>query len=176
MAPSNPAILPGTQSDPLAALRDIHLPVPVSDWPPAPGWWVLAFLVIFLTLYFLYRLRERWQANRYRREALRQLESLYREWQETGDEKQFLSDYQRLLKRAALTRYPRVDVASLTGEAWVDFLDRSSGSTEFSMGQGQTLVDGNYAPDRDIDVPALNTLGEFWIRHHKDLPDPEAAT
>ena len=28
--------------DPLAGLRPLHRPLPVSWWPPAPGWWLLA--------------------------------------------------------------------------------------------------------------------------------------
>ncbi|MDP7406676.1 MAG: DUF4381 domain-containing protein, partial [SAR324 cluster bacterium] len=30
--------------DPLAALRDVHLPPAVSWWPPAPGWWIIFFI------------------------------------------------------------------------------------------------------------------------------------
>ncbi|HAU18090.1 MAG TPA: DUF4381 domain-containing protein, partial [Marinobacter adhaerens] len=32
--------------DPLSQLRDIHLPETGGLWPPAPGWWVLAILLI----------------------------------------------------------------------------------------------------------------------------------
>ena len=35
-------------SDPLAELRGYHPPDPVSWWPPAPGWWLLALLILGL--------------------------------------------------------------------------------------------------------------------------------
>ncbi|MDD9890866.1 MAG: DUF4381 domain-containing protein, partial [Gammaproteobacteria bacterium] len=38
----------------LAQLADIHLPGEISYWPPAPGWWVLAALLL-LGGYFLIR-------------------------------------------------------------------------------------------------------------------------
>ena len=31
----------------LAQLADIRLPGEISWWPPAPGWWILAALVLF---------------------------------------------------------------------------------------------------------------------------------
>ena len=33
------------QPDPLAELRDIHLPGPIEVWPPALGWWLVAILL-----------------------------------------------------------------------------------------------------------------------------------
>ena len=32
--------------DPLAELRPNILPEPVGLWPPAPGWWIVALLVL----------------------------------------------------------------------------------------------------------------------------------
>jgi hypothetical protein len=37
--------------DPLAQLRDWHLPDPIQWWPPAPGWWISA--AVFLALLLL---------------------------------------------------------------------------------------------------------------------------
>ncbi len=42
------------------------------------------------------------------------------------------------------------------------------------MGVGQALVDGNYRPGVDVDVPRLHALGRDWIRRHGDI-DREAA-
>ena len=175
VTPANPGIVPPTQADPLAQLRDIHLPPAIDIWPPAPGWWGLAFLGILATLSLLYWLWGRWQANKYRREAIRQLESILEKYASDGDASLYLHDYQLLLKRVALTRFNRDLVASLTGEAWVAFLDKSSNGSEFSMGAGQALVDGNYVDAArtgigSADIESLHQLGQQWIRKHHALP------
>ena len=30
----------------LEQLADIHLPIEISYWPPAPGWWLLSLILI----------------------------------------------------------------------------------------------------------------------------------
>lgn len=166
------------QGDPLAELRDIHLPPPVDAWPPAPGWWLLAIVIIGVLVALALLLFRRWRANRYRREALEELTNLRRAYEQHGDVEAWLRDYEALLKRVALTRYPREEVASLTGEAWVAFLDNTIGSHEFSMGPGQVLIDGHYRPASElnagIEVDALHELGKQWIKHHGD-PRQEAS-
>jgi hypothetical protein len=168
-APANPGIIAPTQSDPLAQLRDIHLPAAIEAWPPAPGWWGLAFLCAVALSILVYWAWGKWQANKYRREAIRQLDKIAETYDKNGDARVFLHDYQLLLKRVALTHYSRDRVANLTGESWVAFLDESSNSSEFTMGAGQVLIDGNYIENPSIDVSQLYDLGRHWIRKHKKM-------
>lgn len=176
MAASPSPAVPGMmqqQMDPLAELRDIHMPAPIETWPPAPGWWLLAALATALVIYLIYLAIKHWRANRYRREALAEMSVLLNTWHEDGNDKAYIEALQQLLKRVALTTFPREDVASLTGEAWVQFLDRSSGSHDFSMGEAEVLIDGNYRPDVSIDVPALHSAAAQWIKqHHTKHLDP----
>ncbi len=154
------------QMDPLAELRDIHMPGPIETWPPAPGWWILAAIAIGIVLYVIYLLIRNWRANRYRREALSEMHDLFASWQANGDDLAYIEALQNLLKRVALSSFPREDVACLTGEAWVQFLDRSTGSHDFSMGEAEVLIDGNYRPDVSVDVHALHATSVQWIKRH----------
>jgi hypothetical protein len=153
--------------DPLAELRDIHLPPPIETWPPALGWWLLALLIlagIFFGLRFLY---SRWQKNAYRREAKQQLHQLYEASQ--NDQQSFLLGFNALLKRVALTTFAREKVAHLTGESWVSFLDQTGNTHDFTMGPGQVLIDGQYAPISSVDTQHLFELGQKWISQHEAL-------
>ena len=70
MTPS-PAPLP-----PVEGLKDIVLAPPVGFFPPAPGWYVLALLLLGLAVWAVLRYRRHRAANLYRRQALAELESL----------------------------------------------------------------------------------------------------
>ena len=151
--------------DPLAGLRDLHTPGMIESWPPAPGWWLLAAMTAALVAYGFFLLARYWRSNLYRREALAELARLKTEWQMHGDNRIWLAALQSLLKRVALTGFPREEVASLTGEAWVQFLDRTSGSQEFSL--TDALIDGSYREDMVVDVAMLERFADFWIRKHQ---------
>ena len=165
LGPGQSAQMP--QADPLAELRDIHMPQFMDIWPPAIGWWLLVALVLTLLIYGGYRLYRRWRGNRYRREAIAELKALRVDYQSHGDDARYIAGFQALLKRVALTYYPREDVARLTGESWVAFLDRTARSQKFSMGKGQTLIDANYLPEPAADIGALHDLGRHWIKNHR---------
>jgi hypothetical protein len=170
MAQSNPVMINPATADPLAQLRDIHLPAPIEAWLPAPGWIALTILALLLVIAANVAVYRHWRRNKYRREGLRVLAQLMTEYQRSGkdlaDKHAYLLQCENLLKRVALTRYPRTRVASITGEAWVQFLDRTSGTNEFSMGAGQALIQGSYAPATDVEVDQLHKLARYWIKQH----------
>lgn len=140
-------------------LRDIHTPAPVSWWPPALGWWALALLLLLLFAFTLWEWK-RYQRNRWRRSALKELARLRDEGRD-----QVVREMSVLLRRVAISRYPREEVASLTGEAWLAFLDRPMGEeSPFQSGIGRILLHGPYAPKAKVKPEALLDLGERWIK------------
>jgi hypothetical protein len=173
---NNPAMPNSQQLDPLAQLHDIRLPAPIESWPPAFGWWLLGLLALAAVAGLSYSLWRYWRRQRYRREANTELQTIYAAYQDSRDQQAYLRAYSDLLKRVALTHYPRHRVAALTGQAWVDFLDSTGRSLEFSMGAGQVLVQAPYQNQVEvqIDVAALQRLGSHWIKHHAALPAQES--
>jgi len=109
--------------DALAALRDIHLPAPVPFWPPAPGWWVVAALALLAGLGLALWLRARRRSPR--RAARQELDALARTFAEGRDVASLAQDLSALLRRVALARFPREEVAALHGARWLEFLERS---------------------------------------------------
>ena len=64
--------------NPLAGLKDIHLPPEPGLWPLAPGWWVVIILLaagLALSLWWAIRC---YRSRRYRREALAHLREMER--------------------------------------------------------------------------------------------------
>jgi hypothetical protein len=154
--------------DPLAGLRGYHLPDAVAWWPPAPGWWLLAVLIlalaIGLVLYLLWR-RRRGAAARLALEELAGLRSALAEGQ--GVEV-VLRGLSRLLRRFALTRFPRNRVAGLTGKSWMDFLDEHGGHGRFRDGPGRLLAEAPYRPVTELPVEELVDLAEDWIKRNRE--------
>lgn len=162
------------QTDPLSQLRDIHLPDPVGLWPLAWGWWVLlALLAAALVAGFLYWRRHQRQ-RLYREQAKAELELAYRDYRENGDTALYLQRLSQILRRAALTAFPRQQVASLKGEAWLEFLDQSLPGTEtpFTQGEGRVLALGPYQPKPEADVKALHRMATDWIENHSAKAKP----
>ena len=109
--------------DPLSQLRDIQLPTAISWWPPAPGWWIVAAIVLGLACLWVWYIRRRYLQNSFRRQASQLLQQHFDNWQHQHEDHLYLQQLNGVLKRIALLRYPEVDVASLSGEHWTVFLD-----------------------------------------------------
>jgi hypothetical protein len=151
----------------LANLHDIVLPAPVSWWPLAPGWYVLAFTLLGIAVFAGWRAHRRWRVSRYRAEALTELHTVH---VESMDPAAATTQLMTLLKRTALVAYPRQQVASLSGERWWAFLDERGG-TDFSEKLGPMTTSLLYAsaPNDgagDDRVEQLKLAVERWIKEH----------
>jgi hypothetical protein len=154
-------------ADPLAGLRDYHLPEPISWWPPAPGWWLLASLAATtLAALLLWRRRRRLSISSARL-ATRELARLLAEWQSDRDDAALLSELSRLLRRFVLVRFPGDRAAGLCGESWLRYLADKSGDAGFVDGVGRCLAEAPYrAPGRAgaaLDATAVARLVERFV-------------
>jgi len=120
-------------------IRDLHLPAEIGWWPLAPGWWVLIAIATVAVAWFAWRSLETWRQGRARRVALREFGRLVREYRNTGDAARFAKQLSQLLRRAMLAYAPRADVAGLTGEPWLAWLDRGLDDSPFRQGAGRHI-------------------------------------
>jgi hypothetical protein len=164
-------------------LHDIIAAPPPAFWPPAPGWWIVALLVLGAVTLLGWRLLTLWRRRRHQARILAELESL-----PTDAPEQLATQVSILLRRVALMCFARPEVAPLSGDAWLVFLDRTGGNGEFVHGVGQVLATAPYAaaPARNSDDEsnisnnkaiykanneALIALARQWIKHNLGQSD-----
>lgn len=145
-------------------LRDIIAPLDQGWWPPAPGWWLVAVIVLCLvwlitrTLikYFTY------EFSALRKAALIELASL--QHQTTLSDCQFAEQISALLKRVAVARYAEHQPALLSGKAWLAFLDQTNPSERFSQAGGGAIEYAHYQPGMKIDRSQLASAAHVWVK------------
>lgn len=150
----------------LANLRDIHTPTAVSLWPLAPGWYGL-FVLILLSVIMLSRIIKKYNHNRRpKRQALQLLLAYEQQYQQEGNGAIAAASVSELLKRVALQYGQRRQVASLQGDAWIQFLTESSKGLDFKQVRSE-LLEIPYKPKSDGDLPTLFTLAREWIKQRR---------
>ncbi len=139
----------------IGQLVEPPLPAPVPLTPQTWGWAVLLVLVLALAAWGLWRWARVHRANAYRREALGALA-------QAGT----TAELAVILRRAALAGFPREDVASLTGTAWIAFLDRT-GRRAFPQAAGAELRRAPYRDEAAAPSPELRAAAAHWLRAHR---------
>ena len=129
--------------------------VPISMVPQTWGWVVLGVALLVTLLAAVLKWRNRYNANAYRREALRALEAADND----------PATIAQILRRTALVAYPRREVASLAGDDWLGFLDAQLPDGGFQNGPGRAIATAPYTPtEPEIELPKL---ARRWIRRHR---------
>jgi hypothetical protein len=156
----------------LQKLNEIIIPDPVSWMPQTIGWYVVFGLILLVAGWWIYGRIRRFRKNRYRRLALAELAVIEQELQQPEKHAKALAEIPVLLKGTALSAFPRSEVAGLSGEKWLAFLDKTMGGKNFTEGEGRLLPELAYAPVQrtaqfsDESVSKLLQLIRRWIKRH----------
>jgi len=159
-----------THDTALAQLADIHLPQPVGFWPPAPGWWLAALLLLAGLWFGGRRALAFWRRRRNCRQALLELERVFDDFADADAEQPSMANprcvnaVNSVLRRVALTHFPDASVAGLGGEDWIRFLRANGDSTQLDRELAQALSEGRFQPSLAVDTDRLEAFGREWIR------------
>ena len=119
------------------------------------GWLFVGALVAVLAYYGAKSYSAHRKAEAYRHAALKELI-------EAGDDPVRIAE---IVRRAALSGFPREEVAGLAGDDWLAFLNRTYSGDDFSGETGRAFL---AAPFRKSErSPALAELARQWVRNHK---------
>ncbi|MCX2979718.1 DUF4381 domain-containing protein [Halieaceae bacterium IMCC14734] len=146
----------------IKGISEIIPPDAISWLPTAPAWRVLAAAALLLLLWHALKRAQQWWRNRYRREAYRQLSQLDTSH---GAPLQAIAG---LLKATALAARPRAEIAQLSGNSWVTWLNQQVPGT-FSEPSGALLASTQYralVPD-SVQLENLRRECLDWIQKHE---------
>lgn len=151
-----------TKEELLTKLKDVHMPSAISMWPNTLPWYFIfiisgVFLIVLIVLlgkvFFKIRLQKKVL------HLLNLAVSKYEMEPNTA-----LIEISILVKRVALSKFSRKQVAGLKGSAWLYFLDHSLNTNEFSNGIGKVLATAPYQKKPEINIIDLKNLITRWIK------------
>lgn len=155
----------------LSHLFDLAVPPPIAYWPPAPGVWILAIGAVGIIAIILRRAFVRYRADAYRRVAIAELDRIAADI-DSGNAG-IIERASIVLKRVALVAFARETVASLSGAAWADFLDRTAGTGVDKQIVTRPLMQiyANGSSLETDDLRAFIKQARIWVRSHRRQAD-----
>jgi hypothetical protein len=144
-------------------LRDIHFPEAIGWWPPAIGWWLLMILMPLLLgfLFWFYKRLTRQTALKTARKMIKALRN-----DTSLDDRSKITELSALLRRVAISTGTRSEVAGLTGQTWLRYLDSSVKGPRFSEGPGRVFLDMPYQKSvpTELAIQDVFQLCEDWLK------------
>ena len=148
-------------NDPLADLKDIHLPDAITWWPLAPGWWLL-MLAIILLVAALTACYHFWKKRAYRRLALQELEEITANTDSTTNTDHYLETIAGLIRRTAIAGSTDKQIAHWQGSQWQEYLQQ-----HMPEDQAQLIAVSRYQANHSVDKLQLANAARQWIKEHK---------
>ena len=146
-------------------LRDVHLPEQAGWWPLAIGWWILiALIVVAIAVSIVYLVQHK-KRNRYRTQALQQLQKCYSKWQSKQDTVSYLQSVNAVLKRSVLHIGDTNGLIKLTGNDWIKALNRLVKKPLSEQTKSALSVEC-YQAESTADVELVQREISQWLKLH----------
>ncbi|WP_206484635.1 DUF4381 domain-containing protein [Thalassotalea sp. G2M2-11] len=145
--------------DPLNQLKAIHMPTPVSNFPLAYGWWLLAAFILLTTALIIRHWLMARRFNRAKKQALTHLSNNQLSQQEILE----------TLKWLCLQYFPRAEIAALHGQQFGEFLTQllpeQSQQAPFIQTIDHALITQyQLSSTENTDNEALTKAVTLWIK------------
>ena len=147
-------------------LKGLHMPEAVSWWPLAPGWWVLSIVIFCLLVFVSYSFIRHRQRNLYRAQAIQELKAAHNEWLNRPDNSRYVQSANAILKRSILAAGGHNQLASLSGQAFIDELNSWS-KQPLSEQNTTTLASAGYMNQPAVNIEDLHQQLCNWLSDHK---------
>ena len=163
-----------TSEELLLQMRDIHGPI-------EPPWWLLAPIhlwiaaIVALCCCVIWWLLARRNNRHFIRLALRELHVIRGDYEIDCDQRRLALRLSRWLKQVALQAFPAGQLQSLSGQAWLEFLDQGLPRQPFSQGCGRVFGGEVYRERVECDADQLFALCEDWLSRLQPRAQQERA-
>ena len=156
------AVLGQLQDSP--AIGDVLEPENLPFTFDTLGWKILLSLAFVLLLIIIYKRVNSYRKDKYRRSAIKSLQSL--QYEKSKSQKKVIQ-LNVILKQVALKAYGRDHVAALYGKEWFSFLDSKVKKRNF-VDYSNMIILAIYE-DKEVDASSMNAifdLSKKWINGH----------
>jgi hypothetical protein len=156
-------------AEPTLQLRDIHLPAEPGYWPLAPGWWVLIVIALVL-IYFLYKKIAKIRQLKHTNNLMQQELLVIREsYAKHKDKHKLAIDVSNLLNRFVRHVLKDSNASSLTGDAWIAYLNSRVQGNVFDDFKNE-LTQAQYQKNVEFDDSRLfSTVKNYFPKAIKSI-------
>ncbi|MCK5872319.1 MAG: DUF4381 domain-containing protein [Methylococcales bacterium] len=144
-------------------LRDIHLPESINLLSFAVGWWFLLLFIVIL-LCFCVWIYKKITKKTILKTAKNNLFTLKQNKSLSSHEK--IKQLSTLIRHVTISFHSRTKSASLTGKAWLNYLDSFGNKKRFNSSLGQCLIIAPYQKElpSEGEIDQLILLTEEWLK------------